>query len=174
MPRLPLLLIAFAALAGCQSVQTGFRETFSTTGVATTSASTTSDPTRYMTPEQQLIELERRLAAAAQDQGLGGALAPVLDPVDGFVLRPGVLYQGQGTMEVGLNSGVSGPIMWQPDRVFVAEDGDMGVTSGRYVQVVPGAEAIQGRYLAVWRKDSVGEWKLLSESRVADPPVRRR
>lgn len=178
MIRLPILFLAFAALAGCETLQADLQRTFGTPAASTQSASAATparpaDPARYMTAEQQLIELERRLAAAAQDQGLGGALAPVVDPVDGFVMRPGVLYQGNSNVEIGLNAGSAGPIMWQPDRVFVADEGDMGVTSGRYVQVVPGAEAIQGRYLAVWRKDSSGEWRLLSESRVADPPRRR-
>jgi ketosteroid isomerase-like protein len=59
---------------------------------------------------------------------------------------------------------------WQPDRVHVSGDGSMGVTSGRYVQVVTGAEAVQGRYLMVWRRNAEGQWKVLSESRTPDPP----
>jgi ketosteroid isomerase-like protein len=46
----------------------------------------------------------------------------------------------------------------------------MGMTSGRYVQVMSGSEAVQGRYVVVWRRDSSGDWKALTETRVPDPP----
>jgi ketosteroid isomerase-like protein len=59
---------------------------------------------------------------------------------------------------------------WQPDRVEVSNSGDMGMTSGRYVQVISGAEAQQGRYVVVWRRDSEGAWKILTEARIPDPP----
>ena len=62
---------------------------------------------------------------------------------------------------------------WQPDRVHVSSSGDMGMTSGRYVQVMTGAEAVQGRYVVVWRRERPGEWKVLTETRVADPPRAR-
>jgi ketosteroid isomerase-like protein len=59
---------------------------------------------------------------------------------------------------------------WQPDRVEVSGSGDMGMTSGRYVQVITGAEARQGRYVVVWRRDGSGDWKILTETRIPDPP----
>lgn len=144
-----------------------------TTPTAATSAPATA--TYAQPPSQQLLELERQLSARAQEQGLGAALGSVIDPNDGFVVRAGQTYQGAEAVQQGLVAPTgAGPIYWQPDRVFVAQAGDMGLTSGRYVQVMTGAEAVQGRYTAVWRRDSGGEWKLLSESRLADPPRVRR
>src|SRR5262249_43733114 len=106
-------------------------------------------------------------------------LSSVVDPTDGFVIRPGAVVTGAEAVQRSLNAAGSGPIFWQADRVFVSERGDMGMTSGRYVQVLHGTQAIQGRYVAVWRRDASGEWKLLSETRVNDPqaapaPTRRR
>ncbi|MBK8544695.1 MAG: hypothetical protein IPL62_14780 [Caulobacteraceae bacterium] len=43
------------------------------------------------------------------------------------------------------------------------------MTSGRYVQVITGAEAQQGRYVVVWRRDGSGDWKVLTETRIPDP-----
>jgi ketosteroid isomerase-like protein len=46
----------------------------------------------------------------------------------------------------------------------------MGMTSGRFVQVITGSEAVQGRFVVVWRRDSAGEWRALTETRIPDPP----
>ncbi|MEJ0058597.1 MAG: nuclear transport factor 2 family protein [Terricaulis sp.] len=189
MIRLSMILAAALVLGGCESFPQSFRDAVrpvsSTPRPAATPATAAAPAplTVAYSPnaEQQLLDLERRLAGTAQERGLGTALGSVIDLGDGFVLRPGELLQGPEAIQAALNGNAGSPILWQPDRVFVSGAGDMGVTSGRYVQVVPGAEALQGRYLAVWRKDPTGEWRLLSESRVADPrraaptaPTRRR
>lgn len=174
------LIVAALALAGCQTMPE-WTDRFATSTSApeapATSVATAAAPApapQHVDPrsvEQQLLDAERRLAAAAQSDGLGAALSPALDPVDGFVVRPGVVYTGQDSVPTALGSAATGgPVFWQADRVFVSEAGDMGLTSGRYVQVVPSAEAIQGRYLVVWRRDAAGEWKALTETRVPDPP----
>jgi hypothetical protein len=183
MIRLSMVLAAALVLGGCETFPESVREAFQPASSQPAVATPAPAPlTVAYSPnaEQQLLDLERRLAGTAQERGLGSALGSVIDLGDGFVLRPGELIQGPEAIEAALNGNAGSPILWQPDRVFVSGSGDMGVTSGRYVQVVAGAEAIQGRYLAVWRKDPTGEWRLLSESRVADPrraapaPARRR
>lgn len=124
--------------------------------------------------DQQLLELERQLSATAHQAGLGAALAGVLDPSEGIAIRPGAMLTAS-TVEAGLVTPANaGAMYWQPDRVHVAAAGDMGVTSGRYVQVVSGAEAVEGRYVMVWRRDNGGVWRILTETRVPDPPTRRR
>ena len=45
------------------------------------------------------------------------------------------------------------------------------VAAGCYVQVEPGSQAVQGRYVLVWRKNAMGEWRALSEIRTPDPVV---
>jgi ketosteroid isomerase-like protein len=148
------------------------------TGTPAASANTNNTAPAVFTPppEQQLLELERQLSAAAQDAGLGGALATVMHP-EGVVIRPGVVLSGSEAITRGLAPPAgAGPMYWQPDRVEVSNSGDMGMTSGRYVQVITGSEAVQGRYVVVWRRDSAGEWRVLTETRVPDPPrpARRR
>jgi hypothetical protein len=152
--RTPLLVLAATSLAACQTYPT-LSQRIGPTSVAR---------------EQQLLEAERRLATAAHERGLSGALAGAIDPADGFVVRPGATLQAT-ELESGLGGSSSGPIYWQPDRVFLAAANDMGMTSGRYVQIEPGSQAIQGRYVVVWRKNAVGEWRALSETRTPDPPV---
>jgi len=147
-----------------------------TTPAATTATTNTAPTVFTPPPEQQLLELERQLSATAQTEGLGGALAPVMHP-EGMVIRPGAMLTGSEEITRGLAPPANaGPIYWQPDRVEVSGSGDMGMTSGRYVQVITGAEAQQGRYVVVWRRDAAGDWRVLAETRIPDPPrsVRRR
>ena len=169
--RLALVGVAAFALAACETVGPVAAEPVAATTSAPVQTNAMPMPAYAPPPDQQLLDLERRLSVTAQEHGLGGAYGSVIDPTDGFVMRAGSIYQGQQAVERGLVPPANaGPIYWQPDRVFVSQGGDMGMTSGRYVQVVRGAEAIQGRYVAVWRRDGSGEWKLLSETRQADPP----
>ena len=169
MMRLILASAAAIILAACATATPVSAEPVGTPVTANVPAPAAAPAAYQAPPDQQLLDLERRLSATAQDHGLGGAYGSVIDPHDGFVMRPGEMYQGAAAVEHGLESS-GGPIFWQPDRVYVSQAGDMGMTSGRYVQVVAGSEAVQGRYIAVWRKDASGQWKLLSESRQADPP----
>ncbi|MES1199097.1 MAG: DUF4440 domain-containing protein [Pseudomonadota bacterium] len=170
MVRQSLAILALMALGACQTMPE-FLQSTSTAHPATTPApaATVYEPSA----EQQLLDLERRLAADAQTKGLGGALGGAIDTTDGFILQPGEVLTGAEPVQQALNSG-GGTVMWQPDKVFVSTGGDMGVTSGRYVQVLASGQAAQGRYLAVWRKDANGEWRLLSATRVADPATPRR
>ncbi len=170
-----LVVLAAFALGACETMPEFLQQpttgaTPRPTPTASTSA-TQSTPTRYAPPpEQQLLELERQLSRSAQTDGLGGALASVIDPNDGMVIRPGATYSSADEISRGLATPAgAGPMYWQPDRVHVSSSGDMGMTSGRYVQVMSGSEAVQGRYVVVWRRDSSGDWRALTETRVPDP-----
>jgi hypothetical protein len=170
-----VFVLAAVALGACETMPEFLQQpsTGATPAASSSSAAATSStPTRYTPPpEQQLLELERQLSRTAQESGLGGALASVIDPGEGMVIRAGVIYATPDEIARGLASPTgAGPMYWQPDRVEVASSGDMGMTSGRYVQVIAGAEAHQGRYVVVWRRDDAGDWKVLTETRVPDPP----
>jgi hypothetical protein len=172
-----LLLIALAAggLGACETMPAYLQSTSATAdngaAVYQPAASQVTPVAFTAPPDQQLLELERQLSAVAQERGLGGALASVIDPTEGIVIRPGVTLSGGEAIERGLAAPASaGPMYWQPDRVHVSNGGDMGMTSGRYVQVMTGSEAVQGRYVVVWRRDAGGDWKALTETRIPDPP----
>jgi hypothetical protein len=169
-----VFLLSAIALGACETMPEFLQQptTGATPTASSSAASAPATSTRYAPPpEAQLLELERTLSRTAQEQGLGGALASVIDPSEGMVIRPGVIYATPDEITRGLASPTAaGPMYWQPDRVEVSNSGDMGMTSGRYVQVVTGAEAHQGRYVVVWRRDGAGDWKVLTETRIPDPP----
>ncbi len=172
------LIFAVGLLAACETMPESFAQTTRNPASLTSTADAQTAPAAMDVfsppPDQQLLELERQLSATAQERGLGGALASVLDPTQGMSIRSGVVYTA-ADIEGGLAApSGAGPMYWQPDRVEVSSSGDMGMTSGRYVQVMTGSEAIQGRYVVVWRRDFSGEWKVLTETRIADPARARR
>jgi hypothetical protein len=154
---------AVLTVGACGTMPSAFAQS-NVTPIAITPTAAFTPP-----PEQQLLELERQLSVSAQERGLGGALASVIHP-NGMVIRPGVTLASADEIASGLAPPAgAGPMYWQPDRVEVSNSGDMGMTSGRYVQVITGAEALQGRYVVVWRRDGGGDWKVLTESRIPDP-----
>lgn len=172
--RHALVILAAFALGACETMPEFMQQPNSGAAPAA-AAPAASAPAATATyappPDQQLLELERQLSRTAQESGLGAALASVIDPSEGMVIRPGVTYTTADAIARGLAPPAgAGPMYWQPDRVEVSRSGDMGMTSGRYVQVMSGSEAVQGRYVVVWRRDSAGEWKALTETRVPDPP----
>lgn len=169
--RQMLAIVAAAVLGACETMPEFLQQPASGTSPATASAASSTPISYAPPPDAQLLELERQLSRSAQTEGLGGAIASVIDPSDGMVIRPGVTYSSADEITRGLASPAgAGPMYWQPDRVHVSSSGDMGMTSGRYVQVMSGSEAVQGRYVVVWRRDSSGDWKALTETRVPDPP----
>lgn len=182
--RKVLLLVAALALAGCETLGIPPIDLSSPSSQTSADAAPTPAPTpepaaapavNPRAAEGELFEAERRLAAAAGEQGYGPAIAAALDPAARRSPRPGNLYQGTDAVGRGLGGGRSGPIFWAPDRTFVSGSGDMGVTSGRYVEVDAASRAVQGRYVVVWRRDAAGAWRVLGETRTPDPaPAARR
>jgi hypothetical protein len=178
-----LALLAFTALAGCQSLQNSnlFAPRAATPTVATTPTTSTTPvgSSPLLTPSStysgfsaapaftsgdrgSLLEADRQLAILAQDKGLGAAISSAAE-TEAVVLTPAGAFQGPGQITSGLaSSAAAGPLFWQPEKAELASASDFGQTSGRYIQVLRGAEAVQGRYLTVWRKDSTGIWKIVS------------
>ncbi|MFO1018430.1 MAG: hypothetical protein U1E03_12580 [Hyphomonadaceae bacterium] len=169
MHRMLAVIAAAALTAACQTMPEFMAPATSAAAAAPAAATAAPTPSYAQPANEQLLELERQLSAAAQERGLGGALAGVMDPDAGISIRPGVTYTS-ADVERGLAPPANaGAMYWQPDRVHVSSSADMGVTSGRYVQFISGSEALQGRYVIVWRRDAGGAWRVLTETRVPDP-----
>lgn len=132
-------------------------------------------PARFDPRDQSLLDADRGLASAVVDQGLGAGLAELIE-ADATVLTPGGIFVGADQIRAGLKPGpTAGQLFWLPEKASTSASGDYGSTAGRYVQVLRGAEAVQGRYVSVWRKDSAGRWRIASTTampiRVAAPPA---
>ena len=64
-------------------------------------------------------------------------------------------------------------LSWTPNRVSVAQSGELGVTSGTYDLTFrgPGGKPIadKGKYVTVWKKVS-GQWKVIVDTYNSDLP----
>ena len=59
-------------------------------------------------------------------------------------------------------------IGWTPDRIDIAQSGELGYSSGRYSMdfTGPGGKPVhdKGKYLTVWKKQADGSWKVLLDA----------
>jgi ketosteroid isomerase-like protein len=65
-------------------------------------------------------------------------------------------------------------LSFAPDEVVVARSGDLAYDVGSYTLTVsdPAGDpmTIKGRYVDVWKKDASGQWKVVVDAPVSDPP----
>ena len=122
------------------------------------------------------------LLATLEESDLALARATASHDVAAFaaLLDPGCLFGGPGGWKEGPAAVVEawkpfltagGPLLqWSPDEAHVAAQGDLGVTSGRWMRLAGGSSA-GGRYLTVWRRGEDGRgWRVLLDVAVV-PPV---
>jgi hypothetical protein len=178
-----LALIAMAAaLSGCSSSLFGSSvsntlpgsapaavKPVTSTPIAAPVYTTPAEPAKLDVRDEGLLGADRGLANAIMEQGLGAGLAGVAE-ADGTVLTPSGAFVGPEQIRAGLRPGGNAvQLFWVPEKASSGASGDYGSTSGRYVQVLRGAEAVQGRYVSVWRKDTAGRWRIVSTTAM---PVR--
>ena len=63
-------------------------------------------------------------------------------------------------------------LTWEPDVASSSETGDMGWTSGRYINHRKGSSGTivqTGRYLTIWKRQANGAWRVDLDTGVPDP-----
>ncbi len=67
-------------------------------------------------------------------------------------------------------------LTWDPETAAVLESGNMGYTSGHYIDVATTADGKQakfgGQYLTVWKKQKDGSWKVLWDGGSSTGPIK--
>jgi uncharacterized protein (TIGR02246 family) len=96
---------------------------------------------------------------------------------DGAVYAPNSpLAAGQPAIKVAWTGMVNLPgfmVNWVPSRVEVARSGDLAWSTGTYTMTtsVPGTSVTDhGKYVAVWKKQSDGNWKVQADIFNSDMP----
>lgn len=97
---------------------------------------------------------------------------------DGAVYAPNApLAAGRPAIKVAWTGMVNLPgfmVNWVPSRVEVARSGDLAWSTGTYTMTtsVPGTAATDhGKYVAVWKKQSDGNWKVQADIFNSDMPA---
>lgn len=85
--------------------------------------------------------------------------------------------QGRDALHEGIAGMMQDPnfdLSFGPDEVVVARAGDIAYETGTYTLTMTGedgeAATEQGHYLVVWEKQAGGEWKVVVDVPVSDPP----
>ena len=84
---------------------------------------------------------------------------------------------GMPAIREGLGHMMSDPafsLSFEPANVVVARSGDLAYETGPYSMTMTGADkkaaTERGHYVAVWRKQSDGSWKVAVDAPLSDPP----
>ena len=124
---------------------------------------------------QEILEADRRWSETWNDANAFAA----------HFAEDGTLLPAEGPRVVGPNSirdfwvqvlGVPGlSLSWEPLSAHVADTGDLGYTVGTHEVTVHDAAgspvSVTGKYLAVWRKQADGAWKIAADiSNTTAPP----
>jgi ketosteroid isomerase-like protein len=139
-------------------------------GAPVPGASAAADPkAAAQTTLDGAMQADRDFAAATLKDGPLKAFPPHLAPGILF-LEPGIAIDNAAEVLSMFERTPPGFTMeWTPDGGTASVGGDMAVTTGRFVNKVETAELNKGRYLAVWRKDDAGAWKIIYFTPVSDP-----
>ncbi len=101
----------------------------------------------------------------------GAAFAAILDADAVFGVNGKAQQRGRAVIArqwASIVSGKAGKLEWYPDRVVVAESGDLAWSTGPALFEVPdgkgGAKPMLSRFSSVWRRNADGEWRVVFDS----------
>jgi len=124
-----------------------------------------------------IVKADLDFGGLAKKEGTAKAFRDAMDATDGTIYGGGsipsigrdAIYQAMGG-----DAPDDSTLEWQPQEVFAAKAGDLGVSRGRWTATSrkPDAKPIGGSYVTVWRKNAKGEWKGLIDIGNADKPKR--
>jgi uncharacterized protein (TIGR02246 family) len=155
----PIVLIGALAVAGC---------------VAEAPAPAPPPDNRAADEAALRVALEQWSAAA---QAKDAATFASFYTDDGILLLEGAPDAvGMPALKEGTSGMMSDPnfsLSFGPDTVEVARSGDIAYDVGTYTLTMSGPDGTPvtqtGRYVDVWKKNAVGEWKVAVDAPVSDP-----
>jgi ketosteroid isomerase-like protein len=99
----------------------------------------------------------------AQDVGAAEAFREYMDETDGLQFNGSTPTRGATAIfqAMGGNAPAKTRLEWTPVDAWGSNGGDMGVTTGTWqLSLIGGSKPmITGRYVTVWRKNAMGQWK---------------
>lgn len=116
------------------------------------------------------MKADRDFAAMADKTGVGAAFATYMDAVEGQMIGPGEVTKGQAAIRKAFAGWPADlKLQWAPDGGYAAASDDLAVTTGRWTRLRAGAVVEKGRYVTVWRKNDLGEWRGVIDIGATDP-----
>ncbi len=115
-----------------------------------------------------LMEADRAFSAAVAEGGADAWASWFAE--DGAVIQEGVgEVRGREALRA-LAAPLDAPgvsLRWEPERADIAASGDLGWTTGRFVQEGPGPDGTtaraEGIYVSIWRLQPDGAWRVVMD-----------
>jgi ketosteroid isomerase-like protein len=125
-----------------------------------------------------LLEADVSFSRMSEEKGPAQAFYEFFVP-DGISLGAGEPpIRGRDAIKVHLAAGPQGFFTWQPAAADVSRSGDLGYTWGTANLQTKGPDEKPGisyfKYVAVWKKQNNGRWKVVLFSTSASPPPAER
>jgi ketosteroid isomerase-like protein len=119
----------------------------------------------------ELLAADRAFAAASAASNVVDALPAMLTPDALFVFGPQYLVGAAAVHDaLAANPANLATVQrWDPVRADVSSDGTVGYTSGYIELLLPSGAVVPGKYLAFWRRDAAGVWKVAAYKRGGRP-----
>ena len=129
---------------------------------------------------EQLMEADRKFAAAATAKGLDGWMAWMADDAVRLPKLGGKAVAGKDAVrknDAALFADPKRQLLWEPAEAGAFEGGNLGFTTGTYrvVRKTDAGEEVVGRgtYLTWWRKSAGGSWRVILDTGTPDPPEKK-
>lgn len=120
--------------------------------------------------KQELIDTDTQFSKLSEERGLNEAFLSYLSD-DGVLLRQNSFpVKGKELIrERFFSDSDSGyTLTWQPMFADIAESGELGYTYGTYEFRTINPDGVpfvgRGTYVSIWKKDSLGNWKLVLDT----------
>ena len=117
----------------------------------------------YQSGIAEIVAADRAFAQASQTNGVPAAFTAFAAD-EGRIFQPGkpVATGKQAIAEAYATWEAGSVLQWVPAGADIAARGDMGLSWGQWTFTKPGADALRGSYVSVWRRDSDGAWRYVA------------
>lgn len=134
-------------------------------------------PSRAAVLENQLMQADRDFAAATRARGIDGWMSYYTPDAIRIVYRGGMVkgLEGIRKLDAPYVSDPATALNWEPVEAHVFNDGDYGVTVGKYSVMSrnpadPVRQLGSGRYVTTWRREN-GRWLVVMDTGYPEPPA---
>jgi ketosteroid isomerase-like protein len=121
------------------------------------------------TVRAELLDADKAFATRSASTNLVDGLVAMLADDVIFVARGAGRLTSPGAVRTYLGANTANArsrLTWTPMRADVSGDGTRGYTYGYLIATLPNGESAPGKYLAYWRRNDDGAWRVLAYKRV--------
>ncbi len=127
--------------------------------------------------EKSLMELDKAWSKASVAKDVDGVVSYYANEASMFTPNQPIA-KGKAAIKKAWTELMNSPgysLSWEPTTASASKGGDLGYTTGTYQFSMIGPDgkpiADKGKYVAVWKKDASGKWKVVADIFNSDLPA---